>query len=64
MHGHRHIDWVGECAGLTIVSALSPVMEPGNGELPSFYIHTLTAGADNRLGLLPPERIDVNVPTQ
>ena len=26
MHGHRHVDWVGECAGLTIVSAPSPVM--------------------------------------
>jgi hypothetical protein len=27
MHGHRHIDWIGECAGLPIVSAPSPVME-------------------------------------
>jgi hypothetical protein len=27
MHGHRHIDWIGECMGLLIVSAPSPVME-------------------------------------
>ena len=26
MHGHRHIDWIGECGGLQIVSAPSPVM--------------------------------------
>jgi hypothetical protein len=24
MHGHRHIDWIGECAGLPIVSAALP----------------------------------------
>jgi hypothetical protein len=27
MHGHPHIDWVGECAGLVIVAAPSPVMD-------------------------------------
>src|SRR5688572_26747183 len=27
MHGHRHVDWIGECAGLPVVSAPSPVME-------------------------------------
>jgi 3',5'-cyclic AMP phosphodiesterase CpdA len=26
MHGHRHIDWMGECGGLVIISAPSPVM--------------------------------------
>ena len=26
-HGHRHVDWIGEYAGLQIVSAPSPVME-------------------------------------
>ena len=30
MHGHRHIDWIGECGGITIVSAPSPVMESTN----------------------------------
>ena len=27
MHGHRHVDWIGQCAGLPIISAPSPVME-------------------------------------
>jgi hypothetical protein len=31
MHGHRHIDWIGKCAELSIVSAPSPVMEATNG---------------------------------
>ena len=30
MHGHRHIDWIGECGGLVIVSAPSPIMEATN----------------------------------
>ncbi|HXE23604.1 MAG TPA: metallophosphoesterase, partial [Roseiarcus sp.] len=28
MHGHRHVDWVGACGRLRIVSAPSPVMAP------------------------------------
>lgn len=56
MHGHRHVDWIGECAGLTIVSAPSPVMD----DAPScFYIHTLVRTPEDRVGLLPPERITV-----
>lgn len=27
MHGHRHIDWIGHCGGVRIISAPSPVME-------------------------------------
>jgi len=27
MHGHRHIDWIGSCGDLVIVSAPSPVMD-------------------------------------
>jgi hypothetical protein len=26
MHGHRHIDWIGACGAIKIVSAPSPVM--------------------------------------
>ena len=26
MHGHRHIDWIGACGALKIISAPSPVM--------------------------------------
>ena len=59
MHGHRHIDWIGECGGLVIVSAPSPVMEAKNDVATYFYIHTLQIGADNGLRLLPPQRVDV-----
>jgi hypothetical protein len=59
MHGHRHIDWIGECEGVRIISAPSPVMG-AKDEAPSyFHIHTLAAGSDGRLRLLPPERIDI-----
>lgn len=60
MHGHRHIDWIGECAGLPIVSAPSPVMEATDDMDTYFYIHTLAVGADGRLRLLSPERMIVH----
>jgi predicted MPP superfamily phosphohydrolase len=60
MHGHRHIDWIGACAGLPIVSAPSPVMEVTNEKPTAFYIHTLAIGAGGQLELLPPERIVVD----
>ena len=59
MHGHRHVDWIGECGGLLIVSAPSPVMETTDDSDTHFYVHTLTAGNDRRLRLLEPERIAV-----
>jgi hypothetical protein len=59
MHGHRHIDWVGECGGLRIVSAPSPVMEATNAQRTCFYIHTLSAAAPGRLALLAPQRVEV-----
>ena len=64
MHGHRHIDWIGECGDLVIVSAPSPVMESKNDAGTYFYIHTLEIGADNRLRLLAPQRVDVPGETQ
>jgi 3',5'-cyclic AMP phosphodiesterase CpdA len=60
MHGHRHIDWIGKCAGLMIVSAPSPVMEATDGISTYFYIHTLVARSDAQLGLLTPERVVVD----
>lgn len=60
MHGHRHIDWIGECAGLSIVSAPSPVMEATDDADTYFYIHTLAAQSGGRFGLLTPERVVVN----
>ncbi len=58
MHGHRHVDWIGACGALKIVSAPSPVMAPGSAAT-HFYVHALTAGPDGRLGLMAPERIDI-----
>ena len=34
MHGHRHVDWIGACGELRIVSAPSPVMAPDLGANP------------------------------
>jgi hypothetical protein len=59
MHGHRHIDWIGECAGLPIISAPSPIMEATNDGATYFYVHTLAAGADRRLRLLRPQRVTI-----
>jgi hypothetical protein len=58
MHGHRHIDWIGACGKLKIVSAPSPVMAP-QLKPTHFYVHALGPGPDGRLTLMAPERIDV-----
>jgi hypothetical protein len=55
MHGHRHVDWIGACGTLKIISAPSPVMGAVEDTPAHFYIHTLAAGAAGRLDLLPPE---------
>jgi len=60
MHGHRHIDWIGECGGLLIVSAPSPVMEPTDDLRTYFYIQSLATGADGQLRLLRPQRITMD----
>jgi hypothetical protein len=57
MHGHRHIDWIGSCGSLPVVSAPSPVMQAKEDADTWFYIHTLAAGVDRRLRLCTPERI-------
>jgi predicted MPP superfamily phosphohydrolase len=59
MHGHRHIDWIGACGAIKIVSAPSPVMGAADDALTHFHIHTLAAGPDGRLYLLSPERIEI-----
>lgn len=59
LHGHRHIDWIGECGGLPIVSAPSPVMEATDAMATCFYIHTLAVGPDRRLKLLRPQRVTI-----
>jgi hypothetical protein len=59
LHGHRHIDWIGECGGLPIVSAPSPVMEATDDMATCFYIHTLAVGPDRRLKLLRPQCVTI-----
>ncbi len=58
MHGHRHVDWIGACGELKIVSAPSPVMAPQSAPT-HFYVHALGPGPDGRLRLMVPERIDI-----
>jgi hypothetical protein len=60
MHGHRHVDWIGACGRLQIVSAPSPVMGATDCHDTYFYVHTIAVGADDRLRLLQPEKIDVH----
>jgi hypothetical protein len=59
MHGHRHIDWIGDCGGVRIISAPSPVMEVADDMPTCFHIHTLAAGPARRLCLLEPQRIEI-----
>jgi hypothetical protein len=59
MHGHRHVDWIGACGGLKVVSAPSPVMGP-DSKSTHFYVHVLGAGPDGGLALMEPTRIDLS----
>ena len=59
MHGHRHVDWIGECGKIPIVSAPSPIMEASDCGETHFYVHTLAVGPKGELVLLEPERIVV-----
>jgi predicted MPP superfamily phosphohydrolase len=59
MHGHRHIDWMGECGGLVVLSAPSVVMEATDNVESHFYVHTIAVGRDARLRLLPPRKVVV-----
>jgi 3',5'-cyclic AMP phosphodiesterase CpdA len=59
MHGHRHIDWMGACGDLLILSAPSAVMPAkGTSDL-YFYIHTVGVDGSGRLRLAEPQRVDV-----
>ena len=58
MHGHRHVDWIGACGEMRIISAPSPVMKPEGVET-HFYVHALAIAPDGALRLLKPERISV-----
>ena len=58
-HGHRHIDWIGTCGAMRIISAPSPVMGATDDAPTHFLIHTLAAGLNGRLCLLSPERVEI-----
>ncbi len=58
MHGHRHIDWIGRCGNLRIISAPSPVMEAVSSVPSYFLVHHLQA-VNGALTILPPQRIDL-----
>jgi 3',5'-cyclic AMP phosphodiesterase CpdA len=58
MHGHRHVDWIGACGKLKIVSAPSPVMAP-DSKPTHFYVHAFWPAPDGRLALMEPARIDL-----
>ncbi|SDR56881.1 Calcineurin-like phosphoesterase [Rhizobiales bacterium GAS113] len=57
MHGHRHIDWMGMCGGLPVVSAPSPVMDVTDDQDTYFYVHNLGPDARGRLALYEPDRV-------
>jgi predicted MPP superfamily phosphohydrolase len=59
-HGHRHIDWIGACGAMKIISAPSPVMGATDDAPTHFLIHTLAAGSNGRLCLLRPERVEID----
>lgn len=57
MHGHRHIDWVGACGPVRIVSAPSPVMGGTDDQPTRFHIHRLAPRPAGRLAMLAPETV-------
>jgi hypothetical protein len=63
VHGHRHTEWIGQCGGVRIVSAASPVMDPPQDGSVSFLVHTLAIDGGG-LKLACPERVEVKVPAE
>jgi hypothetical protein len=59
LHGHRHIDWVGRCGPVRIVSAPSPVMGGRDDRPTRFHILRLAPAADCGLDLLEPETVEL-----
>jgi len=62
-HGHRHTEWIGQCGGVRIVSASSPVMSPPQNGSVSFFVHEL-AVSGGMLKLAAPERIEIRLPDE
>jgi len=58
-HGHRHYDWMGDCGGLRIISAPSPMMGALDSEARYFWLHALGPSADGGLALVARRRVEV-----
>ena len=61
LHGHRHIDWLGTCGHLRVISAPSPVMPTKGTAKGSFYVHTFSATTD---GLALASSTPINLPDE
>jgi Calcineurin-like phosphoesterase len=59
MHGHRHVDWIGACGAMKIISAPSAVMGATDDVATHFYIHTLATGPGGQLRLLTPDKVEI-----
>jgi len=58
MHGHRHVDWLGRCGEVRIISGPSAVMGATDTKPSYFLIHTLH-GAEGKLAIARPQRVDL-----
>jgi hypothetical protein len=58
LHGHRHVDWLGRCGAVRIVSAPSAVMGADDSQPSYFHIQRLQVDA-GRLALLASERVEL-----
>ncbi|WP_246529459.1 metallophosphoesterase family protein [Microvirga zambiensis] len=59
-HGHRHTEWIGQCGGVRIVSASSPVMDRAENGQVSFFVHRLALDG-GQMQLAAPERVMVSL---
>jgi 3',5'-cyclic AMP phosphodiesterase CpdA len=62
MHGHRHIDWMGQCGNLLILSAPSSTMPTDGQPDIHFYVHVVGVDAAGHIGVAQPERVSVLKP--
>jgi 3',5'-cyclic AMP phosphodiesterase CpdA len=61
LHGHRHMDWIGVCGGVTLCSAPSASLGSYNVAMyqGSFHIHELESGNSGSVRLITTERVKV-----
>lgn len=59
LHGHRHVDWMGRCGAVRILSAPSPVMGSPDGQGRYFWAHGFAPAAAGGLALVASRRVAV-----